>query len=134
MDLLNDNMRTTVTKKLLFTLNFMMMMSEDLFEVFNVIITDVENNNAKRFDLVSKDTGNVCISFKAMTNGDYGMCYQHISETDGTMTGFEVYINEKDSYYEYYDAVTHLFKLVTAKGRYDQYNNMTDAINNLLRK
>ena len=132
MDLLNNDMRKMLAKKLLFTLNFMMATSEDFFEKFNLIINDISENRVVRFDLNVKESMNVYISFKRLSNDEFTVEYHVINEDTGLMNAFPIYVDRESEFSEYYNSIVELFELVTEKARQEQFEMMEKSINDLL--
>ena len=132
MDLLNNEMRTVLARKLIFAINFMMTTQENFFDKFNLVILDSMENKVVRFDLYNAEDTNMCISFKRLGEREFQISYQLINKEDGTVHSFKLFTDDKEENVEYNKTVVDLFELVNEKARQDQYDSLEKSLNKLL--
>jgi hypothetical protein len=132
MDVLNNEMRNTLARKLLFNLNFMMITHENLFDKFNLSINDAIENKVVRFDLIRKNAS-MYISFKRLSNDEFTVEVHGMNKDNGTTDVFVIYVNRDSDFEEYYNCIMQLFNIVTEKARIEQFERMEASINELLK-
>ena len=133
MNLLSVEMKNKLAKKLLFTLNFMLLNEDDIFNIFNLIVLDIHDDKVARFDLVIEDKDETHIIFKRITNGDVVLIYQLVTPGEEVINKFEIYVTSDGLYGEYHDTIKTICEMVDEKEREKQFQKLDTSLNNLLR-
>ena len=136
MNMLNENMKNELARKLLFTIRFKLLTEKDFFKVFNLVIFDIKDCKVTKFDLSIEygEEEEIHLTFKLMDDESIGILYQILSkETGRVMNRFEIFVEPEGPFNEYHSTIKDIFEMVDNKERERQFKLFNSSITDLLK-